>query len=62
MTNGDTIVTMIYFCGHWETKPLKEFGKLHSSVRILDDGTCNRLKWCPECTEKRMKHDPSGVS
>lgn len=53
--NEDKIVTMIYFCDHTETKPLKEFGPLHSSVTIKPDGTCHRMKRCPECTKALME-------
>ena len=52
------MVTMIYFCGHKKTKPREEFGKLHHSVKIEPDGTCNRLRWCPQCTIDHVASRP----
>jgi len=53
MMDENTPVTMVFFCDHKETRPLKDWGVLHDSVHIRKDGTCNRLRWCPACTEAK---------
>lgn len=51
----DPIVKMIWFCDHVTEAPLSSFGKLHPSVTIKPDGTCHRMKRCPECIKKILE-------